>query len=174
MIDVAKLPRCENTALVIVRIQEISCINAFNYCNYWRMTMSIRSMFLMCAVAFAGCVASGDATDDQASVAQNNGGGFTCINKFDIQVVSCIGSISVLPINVNVKDVRVLNDNELTVLSNDLNDLSVLDGGILNNNKILNDVEVSVLEDFLNKFLINVSHNDIDVCTLVLGIQLCK
>ena len=95
-------------------------------------------------------------------------------NKLSISLVQCIGSISVLPITVNVKDVQALNDNDLTVLSNDLNKVSILDGGILNNDKILNDVEVSVLEDFLNKFLINVSKNDIDVCTTVLGILLCK
>ena len=50
----------------------------------------------------------------------------------------------------------------------------MLDGNILDNNKILNDVEVTVLQDFLNKFLINVSKNDIDVCTTVLGVLLCK
>jgi hypothetical protein len=137
-----------------------------------------RSMMLVLAVgaaAAAGCVASGDATDDSAaSVTQNNGGGFQCFNKFDIQVVSCVGSIAVLPINVDIKNVRVLDNNELTVLSNDLNHVSILDGGILNNDKILNDVQVTVLQDFLTKFLINVSNNDIDVCTTVLGVLLCK
>jgi hypothetical protein len=137
----------------------------------------IRSMMLLAvsAVAAAACVAPSDASDEtSAAVSQNGGGGFQCVNKQDIQIVSCIGSISVLPINVNVKDVRVLNDNELNVLSDDLNHVSILDGGILNNDKILNDVEITVLQDFLNKFVINVTKNDIDVCTTVLGVLLCK
>jgi len=138
----------------------------------------IRSMMLALAigaVAAAGCVASDTtADDDTAALSQNTGGGFQCVNKASIQVVSCVGSIAVLPINVDIKDVRVLNDNELNVLSGDLNHVSILDSGILNNDKILNDVEVTVLQDFLNKFLINVTKNDIDVCTTVLGILLCK
>src|SRR5689334_21521975 len=135
----------------------------------------IRSMMLAAAVVFAGCVA-GDAPDqDQTeAVSQNSGGGFQCQNKAVIQVVACVGSISMLPINVNVKDVRVLNDNELNILDNDLNHISILDGNILDNNKILNDVEVGVLQDFLNKFNIDVTKNDIDVCTTVLGVLLCK
>lgn len=138
----------------------------------------IRSMMLALAVgavAAAGCVAP-DATadEDTAALAQESGGGFQCVNKQNIQVVSCVGSISILPINVDIKNVRVLNDNELNVLSGDLNHVSILDGGVLNNDKILNDVEVTVLQDFLNKFLINVTKNDIDVCTTVLGVLLCK
>jgi hypothetical protein len=137
-----------------------------------------RSMMLSLAVvaaSAAGCVGTSDAADDNADqVTQNSGGGFQCSNKLDIQVVSCVGSIAVLPINVDIKDVRALNDNELNVLSGDLNHVSILDGGILNNDKILNDVQVVALNDFLNKFLINVSKNDIDVCTTVLGVLLCK
>ena len=135
-----------------------------------------RSMMLVLAVgaaAAAGCVAQSDA-DEVAATEQNSGGGFNCINKASITGVECIGSIAVLPISVDVKNVGVLNGNDLTVLSNDLNKVSILDGGILNNDKILNDAEVTVLDDFLNKFLINVSKNDIDVCTTVLGLLLCK
>jgi hypothetical protein len=137
-----------------------------------------RSMMLSLAVvtaSAAGCVGTSDAADETSDqVTQNSGGGFQCFNKQDIQIVSCIGSIAVLPINVDIKDVRVLNDNELNVLSGDLNHVSILDGGILNNDKILNDVEVTTLNDFLNKFVINVTKNDIDVCTTVLGVLLCK
>lgn len=138
----------------------------------------IRSMMLVLAVGAAmaaGCVASDGSTDeDSATLSQNSGGGFQCVNKQNIQVVSCVGSIAILPINVDIKNVRVLDNNELNVLSGDLNHVSILDGGILNNDKILNDVEVTVLQDFLNKFVINVTKNDIDVCTTVLGVLLCK
>lgn len=135
--------------------------------------MFTRSMMLVCALGFAGTVGSAVATEAPASA--TGGGGFTCVNKLDIQVVSCVGSISVLPvININIKDVQALNDNELNVLSGDLNNLSLLDGGILSGDKILNDVEVTTLTDFLDKFNIDVTKNDIDVCALVGVLQLCK
>jgi hypothetical protein len=138
--------------------------------------MFIRSLMLASALAFAfGCVAEEPAADQASSVTQQTGGGgFTCVNQITIQVVQCVGSVAVLPITVDIKDVRVLNDNELDILSNDLNYLSVLNGNILNYNTILNNLEVGVFEDFLNKFDIDVTKNDIDVCTAVLGISLCK
>ena len=138
----------------------------------------IRSLMLALAVGtFVGCVDTADTAgtaDEQTASTEQHTGGFNCQNKASIVGVECIGSIAVLPINVNIKNVGVLDGNKLNVLNNDLNHLSVLDGDILDNNKILNDVEVTVLQDFLNKFLINVSKNDINVCTSVLGILLCK
>ena len=134
--------------------------------------MSIRSMMLTFGLGLAAL--TGSAAADPGAATQTGGGGFACSNKLSIQAVSCIGTVSVLPITVTVKDVRALNDNELNVLSNDLNHVSILDGGILNHDKILNDVEVTVLQDFLNKFDIDVTKNDIDVCTTVLGALFCK
>jgi hypothetical protein len=131
----------------------------------------------MCAVAAVGCVDAGNAADDSTgTVSQktSGGGGFVCSNKDTIQGVGCVGSIAVLPINVDVHDVGNLDNNQLNVLSGDLNNVAILDGGILNNNTILNDVYAAVLNDFLNKFLINVSGNDVNVCTTVLGVLLCK
>ena len=137
--------------------------------------MSIRNMMLTFGLGLAavGGVAA-TAAADQGAATQSGGGGFQCQNKAGVQVVACLGSVSVLPISVEIKDVRALNDNELTVLSNDLNKISILDGNILDQNKILNDVEVTALQDFLNKFAIDVTKNDIDVCTTVLGGLLCK
>jgi hypothetical protein len=129
-------------------------------------------MMFLAAVGLGACVA--DSADDQTAAVEQHTGGFNCSNKNSIQGVGCVGSISVLPINVDVKNVGVLDNNNLTILSNDLNNLSVKDINVLDNNKILNDVEVSVLEDFLNKFNINVTKNNIDVCTTVLGVLLCK
>jgi len=133
--------------------------------------MSIRSVMMN---TFAvGCLAMAGAGVAAANP-QPSSGGFQCTNKLSIQVVSCVGQVAVLPINVDIKDIRVLDDNELTVLSNDLNAVSILDGDILDKNTILNDLEVNVLKDFLDKFNIDVTKNDIDVCTGVLGILLCK
>jgi len=139
--------------------------------------MSIRSTmntFAVACLAVAGVGVGSAAADSTTSASGNPTGGFQCANQVGVQLVSCIGQISVLPITVDVKDVRVLNDNELTILSNDLNNLSVLDGNILDKNTILNDVELNVLTDFLDKFNIDVTKNNIDVCTAVLGIQLCR
>src|SRR5713101_7168500 len=96
------------------------------------------------------------------SASANNPRTFNCTNNGAVQVqVVCIGNISTFPITVTVKNVRVLDDNEINVLSNDLNDLSVSDNNVLDGNKILNDIDVTVLNDFLNKFKINVSNNDV-------------
>jgi hypothetical protein len=134
-----------------------------------------RSMMLVCAIgAFGavGCVATSDASDEAATaqdVTSHGGGGlFDCQNKASISGVQCVGDISILNgLTVNVKNVGVLDGNKLSVLSGDLNNVKILDGNILDGNKILNDVEVTTLNDFLNKFNINVTKNDIDVCTLV-------
>jgi hypothetical protein len=131
-------------------------------------------MLLMFAV---GCVGADATAEDQTgSVSQNTGsGGFDCYNNLSLQIVSCVGSIAVLLINVNIHDIGVLNDNDLTVLSDNLNGLSILDGGILNYNTILNDVETNVLNYALNNLHINgVTNNDIDVCTVVGLVHLCK
>lgn len=135
--------------------------------------MSIRSV--MMNTLAVGCLAmAGAGVGTAAANPQPSSGGFQCQNKLSIQVVSCVGQIAVLPINVDIKDVRALDDNDLTLLSNDLNAVSILDGDILDKNTILNDVKVNVLKDFLDKFNVDVTKNDIDVCTSVLGILLCK
>jgi hypothetical protein len=135
--------------------------------------MLIRSMMLM--IAAVGCVGVGDATEETGTVEnQSLLPNFECLNQASLQV-ACVGDVAaILPITVNIKDVRVLSDSELDILSNDLNHISILNGDILNKNTILNNFEVGVLEDFLNKFAIDVTKNDIDVCTSVLGFLLCK
>jgi hypothetical protein len=135
-------------------------------------TRSIMTMATVGALSmFAGV---GTAAADGGAPAQPAASPFSCFNKLDIQVVSCVGAVAVIPITVNIKDVGILNDNDLSVLSDDLNKVSILDGGILNNNKILNDLQATVLTDFLNKFGISVDKNDVDVCASVLGFLLCK
>jgi hypothetical protein len=138
-----------------------------------------RSMMLVCAIGAlgaVGCVGTSDAADESA-VAQNTGGGgalFDCKNVASISVVQCVGSIlSANVINVNVKDVSVLSDNQLKVLDDDLNNLKIENINILNITDVLNKVQVTTLNDFLNKFGgIDVTKNDIDVCALTLGICL--
>jgi len=131
--------------------------------------MSIRSTLL--ATLAVGFIGLGTAAADAPKTNHNGGSGFQCTNGVG---VGCVGSIAVLPITVNIKDVSALDGNQLTVLSDDLDHVSILDGDILDYNTILNDVEGNVLSDFLNKFNINVDHNDIDVCTVIGILQLCK
>jgi len=136
--------------------------------------MLIRSMMLM--LAAVGCVGVGDATEEQTGTVENSSiaPNFECLNQTSVQV-ACVGDVAaILPITINVKDIRVLSDSELDILSNDLNDISILNGDILNKNTILNNFEIGVLTDFLDKFDIDVTKNDVDVCTTVLGHLFCK
>jgi hypothetical protein len=133
--------------------------------------MSIRSTMLMFAV---GCLTAGVATaEPQGSSQTTTAPNFQCGNVTSVQV-ACVGNVAVLPIQINIKDVRILDDSELSVLSDDLNKLSILNGDILDKNTILNNIEVGVLTDFLDKFDIDVTRNDVDVCTTILGHLFCK
>ena len=130
----------------------------------------IRSMILAIAIAGAvGCVAQDDQT---ASAEQHTGGSglFDCQNKASISGVQCVSA----PITIDVKDVDVLSGNDLTVLSNDLNNLNIGDINILNYNTILSGIEATVLNDFLNKFNVDTDVSKIDVCALVGFAQFCK
>lgn len=145
--------------------------------------MMIKTMVVPAMMFAVGCADMGDDTtakDSQAAEGQSAAlpsnaapGGFQCLNKTSLQV-GCIGQIGVLPININVSQVSVLTNNNLLILSNDLNTLSIFDAGILNGNEILDDVKATVLNDFLNEFKINIVDNVVNVCTALLGIQFCK
>jgi len=134
-----------------------------------------RSIMLVCAlgaVSAVGCVASSDASDENA-VAQETGGGalFDCKNVASISVVQCAANLLTLNVlNVDVKDVRVLDDNEIKILNDDLNNLDIGNINILNVTNVLNIVKSTVLSDFLNKFNINVSGNKVGVCAPILGV----
>jgi hypothetical protein len=134
-----------------------------------------RTAMLAIAVACfaAGCVDS--PVEETAAVEQKTGDNFDCQNKvvLGVQIVSCEGDILILPIKVDVKDVDVLSNNELSVLEGSLNDLADI-SNVLNAAKILNDVEVLTLDKFLNDFDIDVTDNDVNVCTTILGGLLCK
>jgi hypothetical protein len=136
----------------------------------------IRSMMLVCALGAlgaVGCVGASDAADE-SSTAQNtgHGGPFDCQNNGSVSVV-CTGDISILN-GLSVSVDKTLNNNQISVLENDLNNLKITDINVLDGNKILDDVEVTVLNDFLTKFSIPVTKNDIDVCALIGVLQVCK
>jgi hypothetical protein len=134
--------------------------------------MWIRAVPLMLAI---GCVGVGAASEDPATtVMESTTVGFHCLNHTSIHVVVCEGSISLFPITINVDYLYVLSDNELTILSGDLNDLTIVDEDTLDDNKVLGDVEATVADDFLDKFHITVTNNDIVVCTTVTGSQICR
>jgi hypothetical protein len=132
----------------------------------------IRSMILAIAIAgAAGCVAQDDQT---AAVEQHTGGGglFDCQNKASISGVQCL----FVPINVDVKNVSVLDGNKLNILSDDLNDIDISNINILNYSSILSDLVDVSKNDFLNKFNINVAQNNVCAGVVLLGLQhvLCK
>lgn len=138
-----------------------------------------RSMMLVCAIGAlgaVGCVGASDAADETAvGQATGNGGFFDCQNNGSVSVV-CTGDISILN-GLTVSVDKTLDNNQISVLEDDLNNLKITDINILDYNKILNDVEVVALNDFLTKFgVLNLTKNDIDVCAVVnvLGLQICK
>ena len=133
-----------------------------------------RSMMLVCAIGALGAVGASDAAAESATSQNTSGGLFDCQNNGSVSVV-CTGDISILNgLTVNID--KTLNGNQLNVLSGDLNNLKITDINVLDYNKILDDVEVVALNDFLTKFSIPVTKNDVDVCAVVqvLGIQICK
>lgn len=143
-------------------------------------TRSLALVLAVGALGAVGCVAGSDGSEDQSAVSQNtgSGGGFGCSNN-TVDVL-CQGSIltSILaPVTVTIKDVGngTLDGNKLSILSGDLDNVSILDGGILNNNKILNDFNVNTLNDFLDKFSVIISGNKVTTCLNLLGVlPLCK
>jgi len=133
--------------------------------------MWIRSMILMCAV---GCVGVGAEDDPAANVAQDSTIPFHCLNHTSIHVVVCSGSISLFPITITIDELSILSDNQIDILSDDLNDLAILDGDVGDANRILDDVESRLLSHFINKLHLTLTRDDITVCTVLAGAALCK
>jgi hypothetical protein len=133
--------------------------------------MWTRAVILIFAL---GCVTTGNTTDDREVTVEQHSMSFECLNHTAIHVVTCHGSIALFPLTITIEDIRILSDNEISVLNGSLNDLAVLDGGVLNHSEILDDVEAVVLYDFLNEFLIEVNGNGVAVCTVVGGLPVCK
>ena len=134
--------------------------------------MSIRVMTLMLVV---GCVGGDDVAEHPVAMATSHSTiEFECLNTGNLHVVSCQGSISLFPITVTIEHLHILSGNDLTILSDDLNDVANADGSELDHGKILDDVEGMVLDDFLNTFDIEVTSNNILVCTTVLGVPICQ
>lgn len=122
----------------------------------------------------AGCAAAGDAGESAvAAVAQHTTVPFHCLNHTSIHVVTCNGTISLFPITITIEDISILSDNQLTILSNDLDDLSILDDGILDRDKILDDVEARVIRDLADVFGILLTASEISVCTEIPGGHAC-
>jgi hypothetical protein len=125
------------------------------------------------ALCAGGCVAGSPAEERRATATQDVLA-FHCLNHTSIHVVTCSGSISLFPITITIDSLRVLSDNEISLLNDDLNDVSILDGSILDDNQVLNDVEATVADTFLDKFHLVVTTAEIAVCTVVAGAQSCR
>jgi hypothetical protein len=138
--------------------------------------MPIRSLILALALGCltGGCVGEESAADDPtATETQDSTSLWNCKNKN--KGVFCSGLVSVFPITIDIKNVRALNKTELNILNVDLSNLSILSQNDLDIDRVLTNVEVTVLDDFLNKLHIFVTKNDVDVCGItVLGGTICK
>lgn len=138
--------------------------------------MSIRSLIPALAV---GCLTVGCVGDESAEEAltgaeeQESSTLWKCKNAKS--AVSCVGLVAAFPITIDVKNVRALNSAELNILNLDLSNFSLLNQNEVDVNNVLNGLELTVLNDFLNKFKINVTNNDINVCaTVLIGGLICK
>jgi hypothetical protein len=98
--------------------------------------------------------------------------GYTCVNQNHqgVQVGQvCIGQVGPItvnpdvyaPVTVTVGDVNVLNDNQLTVLSNDLNNITIQNNDI---QTYVQNIKVKVLSDFHDVYGINITDNVVSVC----------
>lgn len=121
-----------------------------------------------------GCVAAGDAGRPTGAVRDDVTVNFHCLNHTSIHVVTCTGSISLFPITITIDSLRVLSDNEIEILDNDLDDLSVGDGDLVDDNQVLSGVESTVLNTFLDDYGIALDEAAVVVCTAVAGTQVCK
>jgi hypothetical protein len=133
--------------------------------------MWMRSLLLMFAI---GCAGVGDAGEPAvAAVAQHTTVPFHCLNHTSIHVVTCSGTISLFPITITIEDISILSDNDLTILSTDLDDLSNLDDGVLDHDKVLDHVEARVIRDLADVFGIVLTASEISVCTEISGGHFC-
>lgn len=129
-------------------------------------------MMLTCA---AGCLGASCTTEQLvATVTDSVTVPFHCVNDTSIHVVTCHGSISLFPITITIDDISILSDNHIDVLSDELNDLAILDGGILDHSQILDDVETRVIDDMAALFDVIVARTDVSVCTTVAGGLVCR
>jgi hypothetical protein len=132
--------------------------------------MWTQSLILMFAI---GCVASDPAQPVVDTVAQHTTVPFHCLNHTSIHVVTCDGTISLFPITITIEDISIVSDNHLTILSNELDDLSILDGGVVNRDQVLDDVEARVIRDLADVFGIILTASEISVCTEIPGGHAC-
>lgn len=134
------------------------------------LTRSLILTLVVCCFS-AGCVAEdglaageGLAEDSTGTVEQESKSSWSCGNL--PPNVKCVGYVSIFAIELLVNNVRILNHSELTILERSLNDLSVTLKDVLDVNVILKNIEISVLNNFLNRFKIDIDLEDINVCAV--------
>jgi hypothetical protein len=137
----------------------------------------MRSMILACAICALGavsCVATSSASNETA-VTQN----IDCIPQYDCAnligpaLVRCLAmcisvQVFVIDIGGGCPQCRILKEFELNELTEDLNN-SAGDVNILNIHQAINSAEATVLDDYLNKFNIQLSNNNIETCAPTIG-----
>ena|ERR1700743_2499389 len=134
------------------------------------MSISIRSLLVMGAISLAGA-GTASAGGSSHGGGSSGGGNFTCTNGVG---VGCIGQVGLIPVNINMPKLSVLDGADLALLSGDLDNWAVLNGNILDCLTILNGIQVNVLSVVLQDFGIALGSGNVDVCTpSLLGLALC-
>lgn len=127
----------------------------------------IRLMILaMALVSATACVAPDGPTS--SVVLATGSPGFECVNAMGNDGVQCIGAISSFNclVRLDVPDVGTLEAGNISILQNDLGYILAADSKSLDYGQIANDLMCVTRDDFLNKFDILVSSDDICVSNL--------
>ncbi|MDI6102725.1 hypothetical protein QLQ12_29310 [Actinoplanes sp. NEAU-A12] len=118
------------------------------------------------ATQAAAAPGSAPAASTQAS--KPSGKNYTCSNQGGgpNHKVTCIGTVNGNNVTVNVGDVNVLSNNNLTLLQNVLNDVTVQVANLDVDTQI-KQIEASVLTFYVSKLLIPITVDKIQVCVAV-------
>lgn len=103
-----------------------------------------------------------------ASASSSSSKNYTCSNKGGghNHKVTCIGTVNGNNVTVNVGDVNVLSGNQLTVLQNVLNDVTVKVANLDVNTQIKT-IKAAVLNFYLTNLNIPITLDKIQVCIAV-------
>ncbi|MEU4564810.1 hypothetical protein AB0F72_41055 [Actinoplanes sp. NPDC023936] len=110
----------------------------------------------------------GSALGVSTQASKPSGKNYTCSNQGGgpNHKVTCIGTVNGNNVTINVGDVTVLNNTNLTLLQNVLNDVTV-QVATLDIDTQIKQIEAAVLTFYVSKLLIPITVDKIQVCVAV-------
>jgi hypothetical protein len=136
------------------------------------MWLRIISLMIMAGCATTdGSTGTDHATDGQTQTISQTIS-FQCVMTQPGEVV-CTGQINGILIVITIRYEGTVGGSEMAILAEDLDRIAVLDMNATIARQ-LGDAKATVLDDFLNKFDIAVTSNDITICATVSNFQVCQ